>query len=129
MTMQCDHTIAVTHGYEGSTLYKQSEVGEFSTADEIFRFCPQCGEPISLTPEQLDAAYQEAHLPFVGPLTQSQTTCQQAMKLLTDKLFKERQTDFKFYSGDQWSAEELAQRATSTIKIRLPNRYTTKEPT
>lgn len=113
--MQCDHTIAVSHDCEGSTLYKQSEIGEFRTADEIFRFCPQCGKPITLTAEDLDNAWWKTNPPFVGPPTQMQVFMRDCLNRIYNGVIETPWTRFAGADHD-------------TITIRLPNRYT-KEPT
>lgn len=113
--MTCDHRIGLNDDYEGETIvYHTSDIGDIRYIEEIFKFCPDCGEAITITKGDIEAAYdavdRTAEQSFLTP------------NIITRETLKVLQSHLNF-SRSQIVKQLTTQYCKDTITIRKPNRY------
>ena len=113
--MKCDHIIGYNED-EGVYFVRLSVVGEFRYIDEIFPFCPSCGEKIKVTQENIERArseYETERINFKPILTSSIIT-RESLKILNNTY------DFIKYVKNNGYDESSVK---SIVNIRKPNRH------
>lgn len=109
----CNCIIGRTSDYEGDTVYNLLDLGSFGYIEELFKFCPLCGEPITVTEQEIKQAYDATPRTVMGHSLAQTIVTRQALKMLND------------VSVGRFNSKNVApQPLISTINIRLPNRYT-----
>jgi hypothetical protein len=115
MTDDCDHIIAVQRDYEGENLCKVSDLGSFCYIDEMFKFCPRCGEPVTVTEQEIEQLYKSSHQSVQSqPGVYSSLITREALKILINKSFT-----------DYINANNV--KIGSALRIRLPTSYRTPD--